>query len=103
MLSKFKNSVSRINRRWGYDHRVVVKSRRFFHLFFFCKIIDMSSETDAREWHYCDVLGGAQKGPVPAVVLCRLLEKGVGVSPQTLIWKVGMESWLPMSAVGISC
>eukprot|EP01032_Pedospumella_encystans_P028254 gene28254-31913_t len=59
----------------------------------------MSSEIDVREWHYCDVLGGAQKGPVPAVVLCRLLEKGVGVSPQTLIWKVGMESWLPMSAV----
>ena len=61
----------------------------------------MSSETDAREWHYCDVLGGSQKGPVPAVVLCRLLEKGVGVIPQTLIWKVGMESWLPMSAVSI--
>ncbi len=65
-------------------------------------LIEMSTDTDTREWHYCDVLGGTQKGPVPAVVLCRLLEKGAGVSPQTLIWKVGMESWLPMSAVRLS-
>lgn len=61
----------------------------------------MTEQSDAREWHYCDVMGGLQKGPLPVVVLCRLLEKGVGVSPQTLVWKAGMESWLPMATVSI--
>ena len=57
------------------------------------------SETSNREWYYCDVLGSAQKGPVPGIVLCRLLEKGVGVSANSLVWKAGMESWQPMANV----
>ncbi len=58
-------------------------------------------ESDAREWFYTDVANGAQKGPVPAVVLNRLLEKGVGVTPQTLVWKVGMDTWLPAANVRV--
>lgn len=52
-----------------------------------------------REWFYIDSVGGAQKGPVPATVLSKLLEKGIGVSAQTLVWKGSMEAWLPMSDV----
>jgi hypothetical protein len=52
-----------------------------------------------REWFYSDVSSGAQKGPVPSIVLSRLLEKGIGVSGSTLVWKVGMENWLPMKEV----
>lgn len=62
--------------------------------------VKMSAEI--REWYYSDVASGVQKGPVPAVVLNRLLEKGVGVSPQTLVWKAGMEQWLPAANVSIS-
>jgi HIV Tat-specific factor 1 len=62
----------------------------------------MSGEgATAREWFYSDAAGsaGVQKGPVPQIVLCRLLERGVGVSAQTLVWKAGMESWQPMAQV----
>eukprot|EP01034_Spumella_vulgaris_P021568 gene21568-27606_t len=30
-----------------------------------------------REWFYLDTIGGAQKGPIPATVLSKLLEKGI--------------------------
>mmetsp|Transcript_28224 Transcript_28224/g.47464 ORF Transcript_28224/g.47464 Transcript_28224/m.47464 type:complete len:579 (+) Transcript_28224:54-1790(+) len=50
-------------------------------------------------WHYSDSDSTARKGPVPEVVLCRLLEKGIGVSAQTLVWKQGMETWQAMSNV----
>ena len=49
-----------------------------------------------REWFYLDV-GGQSKGPLPAEVLARMLEKGLGVDPTTLVWRNGMERWLPMS------
>ena len=65
-----------------------------------CEIHHNMSEStdDTRVWHYSDV-NGAQKGPVPTVVLSRLLEKGVGVTAQTLVWKAGMDNWLPVSNV----
>jgi hypothetical protein len=59
----------------------------------------MSDQHDIREWYYSDGASGAQKGPVPAVVLSRLLEKGVGVTGQTLVWKAGMDQWLPAANV----
>jgi hypothetical protein len=52
-----------------------------------------------REWFYLDTIGGAQKGPIPATVLSKLLEKGIGVSATTLVWKASMADWLPMSNV----
>lgn len=51
-----------------------------------------------REWMYLDG-NGAVKGPVPAMVLIRLLEKNLGVSGETSVWKSGMEKWLRMSEV----
>ena len=56
-------------------------------------------EEDVREWFY--TLNEQRKGPVPTVVLSRLLEKGVGVSAQTLVWTSSMEQeWKPMHSVG---
>lgn len=43
-----------------------------------------------REWFYLDA-GGQSKGPLPAEVLARMLEKGLGVDPTTLVWRNGME------------
>ena len=57
---------------------------------------------DEREWYYSEGAGCAQKGPVPAIVLSRLLEKGVGITPQTLIWKAGMETWMPIANVDLN-
>jgi hypothetical protein len=54
---------------------------------------------EVREWHYADSSSGVQKGPVPAIVLLRLLEKGVGVNGQTLVWKAGMDAWQPAANV----
>lgn len=51
-----------------------------------------------REWMYLDG-NGLPKGPVPATVLIRLLEKNLGVSADTAVWKAGMEKWLRMSEV----
>jgi hypothetical protein len=51
---------------------------------------ELSSE---REWHYLDG-NGSQKGPLPAAILVKLLEKGVGMSANTLVWKNGMISWV---------
>lgn len=56
------------------------------------------SNSSLREWLYIDS-SGLQKGPVPANVLERLLEKGVGISANTLVWKAGMTTWLPLAQV----
>lgn len=53
----------------------------------------------AREWYYRDENSGSQRGPVPATLLCKLLEKGIGVNGSTVVWKQGMDAWLPMSSV----
>jgi hypothetical protein len=53
----------------------------------------------AREWLYLDNTG--QKGPVPASILLRLLEKGIGVHPGTMVWKAGMDAWQPIAQVSI--
>lgn len=61
----------------------------------------MSADID-REWYYCNQDDPVKKGPVPSIVLCKLLEKGISVHPiTTLVWKQGMETWLPMSNVSI--
>jgi hypothetical protein len=60
---------------------------------------------DERIWYYLDANSNSQRGPVPSSVLLRLLEKGVSgvVGPTTLVWKEGMEKWLPMAEVRNSC
>ena len=49
-----------------------------------------------REWFYLDA-AGQSKGPLTAETLTRMLAKGVGVEPGSLVWREGMEGWLPMS------
>lgn len=51
-----------------------------------------------REWFYLDA-AGQSKGPLTAETLTRMLAKGVGVEPSSLVWREGMEGWLPMSDV----
>lgn len=47
----------------------------------------------------------SRKGPMPQIVLVRLLEKGI-IGPTaesaTLVWKIGMDEWLPIQTVTIS-
>ena len=47
----------------------------------------------------------SRKGPMPQIVLVRLLEKGI-IGPTaesaTLVWKIGMDEWLPIQTVMIS-
>lgn len=51
------------------------------------------------QWLYTDTQG-AQKGPLPEPVLCKLLERGTGlVDGTTLVWKQGMDGWKPMQEV----
>ncbi len=51
------------------------------------------------QWMYIDSITNVQKGPFQEALLLRLLEKGVGVSGDTLVWKQGMENWVKMSTV----
>jgi len=51
-------------------------------------------------WLYYDT-SRAQKGPIPSSVMFRLLEKEIGVSPDTLVWKTGMAEWQRMAEVGL--
>jgi hypothetical protein len=52
----------------------------------------------ADSWLYID-LNKVQKGPIPESVLLKLLEKGIGVSEDTMVWKQGMENWSAMKTV----
>ena len=54
-------------------------------------------EDDSRQWFY--TINDQRKGPVPTAILSRLLDKGVGVSPQTLVWEKTFEEWKPMYMV----
>lgn len=56
-------------------------------------IQSLSELSSEREWYYIDG-NGVQKGPLPATILVKLLEKGVGVSSNTLVWKNGLISWV---------
>lgn len=38
-------------------------------------------------------------GPVDAILLVRLLERNVGITSNTLVWKGDMETWQPISTV----
>eukprot|EP01041_Mallomonas_annulata_P011697 gene11697-24497_t len=58
----------------------------------------MADSTSIKEWMYID-LTGTIKGPIPTLILSRLLEKNLGVSSETLIWKAGMEKWCRMAEV----
>ena len=51
-----------------------------------------------KEWMYIDG-NNVPKGPVPVAILKRLLEKNLGVSGNTMIWKAGMEDWKKMEEV----
>ena len=44
-------------------------------------------DLNAREWMYVDEQSGSVKGPVPGAILVRMLEKGLGVSSNTIAWK----------------
>ena len=52
-----------------------------------------------RDWLYLDAGTSAQRGPISAAVLLKMLEKGVGVTAATMCWKAGMETWQPMASV----
>jgi hypothetical protein len=49
-------------------------------------------------WNYIDAQG-AVRGPVPASVLCKLIEKGLIVDGTTHVWKKEIDTWKPMSEV----
>ena len=58
---------------------------------------------EERKWLYGEppVAGAVQqhRGPVSSSLLLRLLERGIGVSPQTtLVWCEGMPSWQLISS-----
>jgi hypothetical protein len=59
----------------------------------------MTSAVGIREWMYIDSGTQLQKGPVPSNLLIKLLEKGIGVTGSTLVWKPEMESWKKMEEV----
>lgn len=50
-----------------------------------------------RKWLYLDG-NGAQKGPVAASLLLRLLEKGIGTTLNSMVWCPGLPSWQPIAA-----
>ena len=50
-------------------------------------------------FYYFENSTKSEKGPVPENILLRLLEKGVGVSGDTLVWNSTMSAWAPMSEV----
>ena len=52
------------------------------------------------QWLYYDS-SRVQKGPVSSPVMLRLLEKGIGVFPETLVWKNGMNEWKRMTEVSV--
>jgi hypothetical protein len=52
--------------------------------------------TSEREWFYVPPNNGEQKGPVPAAILTKFLERGV-IGPDTLIWKNGLSTWVRMT------
>ena len=56
-------------------------------------------DASIREWLYLDAATNAQKGPIAASVLIKMLEKGAGVTGTTMCWKAGMNKWKAMSDV----
>eukprot|EP01038_Epipyxis_sp_PR26KG_P012008 gene12008-16076_t len=52
-----------------------------------------------REWYYIDSSTASQRGPVPSSILLRLLEKGVGITDGSLVWKGAMEEWKQINQV----
>jgi GYF domain 2 len=57
------------------------------------------SKDNLREWLYIDTATSTQRGPVTWSLLIKMLEKGAGATSTTLVWKAGMENWLPMAEV----
>jgi RNA recognition motif-containing protein len=53
-----------------------------------------------QEWLYIDT-SNIQKGPVTETLLVKMLEKGIGVSGNTLVWKAGMETWKIMAEADV--
>ena len=49
-----------------------------------------------REWHYS--FEGEKCGPVPAAELKRLAREGT-ITPNDLVWKAGLDDWLPASKI----
>lgn len=47
------------------------------------------------QWYYAE--DGDRKGPVPEEEFQRLVQQGV-VTPQTLVWREGMDNWAPYNA-----
>jgi GYF domain 2 len=57
------------------------------------------NKDNLREWLYIDTATSTQRGPVTLSLLIKMLEKGAGATSTTLVWKAGMENWLPMAEV----
>lgn len=52
------------------------------------------------KWLYIDGSGN-QKGPIPSSIMLRLLEKGINISCDTMVWTSGMDQWEKLQNVGI--
>ena len=70
------------------------------------EVRSIDNDSSGALWYYCNKDGNdssstvaSQIGPVPSVVLCRLLEKGITVNSNTLVWKSDMDGWLRMVEV----
>lgn len=58
----------------------------------------MIEEGDKQQWLYIDSTTKQQRGPVPALLLLKLLEKSI-ITNLTYVWKPSMTEWLPISSV----
>ena len=56
------------------------------------------SDIDTKEWMYIDNNGNT-KGPVPASLILKLLDKGMVISGSNFVWKSDMSEWKKLSEV----
>ena len=55
---------------------------------------------EVREWYFIDSSTNLQRGPVPLKVVENMIQKNIGITPDTLVWKAGLEGgWQKISDV----
>ena len=60
-------------------------------------------DLEDRVWSYIPSPDSPQRGPVPASLLLRMLDRGLVNGSQALMWRPGMATWLPMTQVPPFC
>lgn len=60
--------------------------------------MDTSHCMNTRQWYYLDA-SNSQKGPIPMTILRKLIEKGLGLTMKTFIWRSGMSCWQSIDEV----